>query len=179
MAPLSATYRLVCDYEFHHVTHRHILHEELTLAGQGWLVVDPCCKRKKKKKTEHGKTLNLCSLVKYRVITLHTNPQFIWEKEKKMKPGMRRNGWHTQINAFIDPIGFILTRWLALLVRPNGVLDLLCSRVLIITLTSIKPPSRWCGSTQATSLAWLKVARLPLHVWGSQAGRLLWFAWPA
>lgn len=33
-----------------------------------------------------------------------------------MKPEMRGNGWRTRTNAFIDPIGFILTHWLALMV---------------------------------------------------------------
>lgn len=95
-----------------------------------------------------------------------------------MKPEMRGNGWRTWTNAFIDPIGFILTHWLALMVWPNGVLALVRSIVLIIALTSIKPPSRWCGSTQATSVVQLKVAWLPLHVQESR-GSLLWFAWPA
>lgn len=67
MALLSATYLLVCDYEFHHVTYRHILHEELTLAGQGWLVVDLCCKQKKKK--GYSKTLHLGPLVKHCALT--------------------------------------------------------------------------------------------------------------
>lgn len=48
MECLSATYCLVCNYELYHVAHRHILHEKSTLAGQGWLVFDVCCKEKKK-----------------------------------------------------------------------------------------------------------------------------------
>lgn len=146
------------------MTHRHILHEELTLAGQGWLVVDLYCKEKKKK---CAKTLYLGLLVKHCVITLHTNSQFIWEKEKKMKPEMRENWWRTRINAFIDPVGFISTHWLTIMVWPNGVLDLLCSRVLIITLTSIKPPSREHSSD---SIGVAKGSLLRLHVPESQAG---------
>lgn len=73
------------------------------LAGSRSLLYE---RKEKEKKTEHGEALHLGPLVKYCVITRHTNPQFICEKEKKMKPGMRENGWHTWINAFIDPIGF-------------------------------------------------------------------------
>lgn len=46
---MSATYSLVRDSEFYHVTHRHILREKSTLAGQGWLVFNLCCNEKKKK----------------------------------------------------------------------------------------------------------------------------------
>lgn len=82
MALLSATYRLVRDYEFNHVTHRHILHEELTLAGQNWLVVNLSCK--KEKKNQHGDVFHLGQLVKHCVITLtqHKSTFFLREERK-------------------------------------------------------------------------------------------------
>lgn len=61
MECLSATYCLICNYEFYHVAHRHILHEKSTLAGQGWLVFDLCCKEKKR---NNSNGLHLDPLVK-------------------------------------------------------------------------------------------------------------------
>lgn len=39
----TVTHLLVCNNEFDHVAHRHILGEELSLDGKGWMVVDLCC----------------------------------------------------------------------------------------------------------------------------------------
>lgn len=39
----TVTHLLVCNNEFDHVAHRHILGEEFSLDGKGWLVVDLCC----------------------------------------------------------------------------------------------------------------------------------------
>lgn len=91
---------------------------------------------------------------------------------------MRENGWHTQINAFIDPIGFILTHWLALMVWPNGVLWLVMlqstNHHTYIYKASIS--LMWEHSNDFIGVA--KVSTAPIARAGKPGG-LLRFAWLA
>ena len=150
------------------MAHRHVLGKELSLAGERWLIVDlGCWENKSTSWISKTCTLYLIQFnppfpgltLRSLYITSRTNWCFIWETEE--------NKNKTDSTLELIPLSirvvFILNHWLALMALQRNPHDLivlwllLCSRVLITALTSVKAPSQWCESSQVTSSVALEV----------------------